>query len=49
MKDSQRSTKSLKEAMESKDKIIESYLNTIYFGNGAYGIGDASLKYFNKK
>ena len=34
------------EANESKDKIIETYLNTIYFGNGAYGIGDATYKFF---
>lgn len=36
------------EFMESKEEILESYLNTIYFGHGAYGIGNASLKYFNK-
>lgn len=36
------------EKNESKDNILESYLNTIYFGNGAYGIGEASIKYFNK-
>lgn len=36
------------ENKESKDKILESYLNTIYYGNGAYGIGEASYKYFNK-
>ena len=33
----------------SKDEILELYLNTIYYGNGYYGIGDASLGYFNKK
>lgn len=33
----------------SKDEILEGYLNTIYFGHGIYGIGDASLFYFNKK
>ena len=32
----------------NKDKILESYLNSIYFGNGAYGIENASLTYFNK-
>ena len=36
------------EATETKDKIMESYLNTIYYGNGAYGIGNASKRFFNK-
>ena len=30
-----------------KDKILELYLNVIYFGNNYYGIKDASLGYFN--
>jgi penicillin-binding protein 1A len=30
----------------SKDRILTAYLNTIYFGNGAYGIQQASLTYF---
>jgi membrane peptidoglycan carboxypeptidase len=32
----------------SKDQILEYYLNTIYFGRGAYGIEAASKTYFNK-
>lgn len=30
----------------SKDQILENYLNTIYFGRGAYGIQTASEAYF---
>lgn len=33
----------------TKDEILEIYLNTIYFGHGAYGIGQASRTYFHKK
>ncbi|MDQ0453957.1 penicillin-binding protein 1A [Rhizobium paknamense] len=32
----------------SKDKILELYLNEIFFGLNAYGIGSAALTYFNK-
>jgi 1A family penicillin-binding protein len=32
----------------SKDDILEMYLNTSYFGEGAYGIEDASEAYFSK-
>lgn len=32
----------------SKDEILETYLNVIYFGNSAYGIENASNVYFNK-
>ncbi len=32
-----------------KDEILELYVNTIYYGNGYYGIGNASSGYFNKK
>ena len=31
-----------------KNKILELYLNDIYLGYGSYGIGTASLNYFNK-
>jgi penicillin-binding protein 1A len=30
----------------SKDRILKNYLNTIYFGNGAYGIESAARTYF---
>src|SRR4051794_2969831 len=33
---------------QSKDEILQGYLNTIYFGRGAYGIQAASQAYFNK-
>ncbi len=32
----------------SKDQILELYLNDIYLGYGSYGVGTASLNYFNK-
>lgn len=32
----------------SKEEILELYLNTIYFGHGAYGVGEASRVYFGK-
>lgn len=32
----------------SKDEILQAYLNTIYFGRGAYGIAAASEAYFGK-
>jgi penicillin-binding protein 1A len=31
-----------------KDKILEMYLNTIYFGHGAYGVETAAQTYFGK-
>lgn len=36
------------EGRYSKDKILEMYLNTIYFGGGAYGIEAAARTYFGK-
>lgn len=32
----------------SKDDILETYLNVIYFGNNCYGLENASFGYFNK-
>lgn len=32
----------------TKNQILEKYLNTVYFGENAYGIASASKKYFNK-
>ncbi len=32
-----------------KDKILELYLNKIYFGSGAYGVAAAAQVYYNKK
>lgn len=36
------------ESSVSKDKILEDYLNTIYFGRGAYGIETAANQYFGE-
>lgn len=33
---------------ESKQQILEGYLNTIYFGRGSYGIQAAAQAYFNE-
>ena len=33
----------------SKDEILEMYINTIYFGDGYYGIKEASIGYLNKE
>jgi 1A family penicillin-binding protein len=32
----------------SKNEILARYLNTTYFGDGAYGVGSAALRYFGK-
>jgi len=34
------------ESQMSKSEILERYLNTVYFGNGAYGIQAAAERYF---
>ena len=36
------------EATHSKNEILEAYCNQIYFGNGAYGIENASNSYFSR-
>jgi penicillin-binding protein 1A len=36
------------EGLYTKDQILEMYLNTIYFGHGAYGIQTAAEVYFGK-
>jgi penicillin-binding protein 1A len=36
------------EQVYSKDQILEMYLNTVYYGNGAYGIEAAAQSYFGK-
>lgn len=36
------------ERVFEKDEILQEYLGTIYFGNGAYGIESASNLYFSK-
>src|SRR5688500_13191999 len=32
----------------SKNQILESYLNPVYFGQGAYGVSAATRRYFDK-
>lgn len=32
----------------SKEEILELYVNSIYFGNGYYGVGQASEGFFGK-
>lgn len=36
------------EELYSKEDILEFYMNIIYYGDGYYGIGNASLGYFKK-
>lgn len=33
----------------TKDQILEIYLNTIYFGHGTYGVGEACRTYFGRE
>ena len=40
-------TKKLEKSF-TKDEILEAYLNVIYFGNGCFGIEEASRFYFDK-
>ncbi len=36
------------EQQQSKDQILENYLNTIWFGRGAYGVQTAAQTYFGR-
>lgn len=36
------------ESVLDKDKILELYVNSIFFGNGNYCVGDAAEYYFGK-
>jgi penicillin-binding protein 1A len=36
------------EARYSKDQVLEMYLNRVYYGHNAYGVGAASQTYFSK-
>ncbi|HEX5646344.1 MAG TPA: PBP1A family penicillin-binding protein, partial [Nitrospira sp.] len=36
------------ELVSSKEQILETYLNQIYFGQGAYGVASAAQSYFGK-
>ena len=36
------------EVVSGKEQILETYLNQIYFGQGAYGVGSAARSYFDK-
>ncbi len=37
------------ELVSSKEQILETYLNQIYFGQGAYGVASAAQSYFGKE
>ncbi|MBE6543503.1 MAG: transglycosylase [Ruminococcaceae bacterium] len=36
------------EKVKSKEEILELYMNTVYFSQGAYGVQAAAYEYFNK-
>lgn len=36
------------ETQTTKTRILETYLQTAYFGHGAFGISDACMRYFQK-
>jgi penicillin-binding protein 1A len=36
------------EKIYTKDEILEMYMNTVYYGEGAYGVQAAAKEYFNK-
>lgn len=36
------------EARTDKDEVLETYLNTVYFGQGAYGVEAAAQRYFGR-
>ncbi|MFZ7944659.1 MULTISPECIES: transglycosylase domain-containing protein [Bacillaceae] len=36
------------EKVYTKEEILQMYINQVYFGSGAWGIANASKKYFNK-
>ena len=37
------------EAVSTKEQILETYLNQIYFGQGSYGVASAAQSYFGKE
>jgi 1A family penicillin-binding protein len=37
------------ESTFQKEEILEAYSNLVYFGNGAYGVDEASIIYFGKR
>jgi membrane peptidoglycan carboxypeptidase len=36
------------ERRHTKEEVLTAYLNTVYFGDGAYGAEEAAKKYFGK-